>query len=103
MGGDEIVADWLGDVYSEKFNLPAADPVKRLSTVSKRFRNVVFYCSAGGVYFGKYNSNAATFSMNALYLAAQEKIELKFVDLYEMGVDAAAGAAGLKILGLNEY
>jgi hypothetical protein len=103
MAGDEIVADWLGDVYTNKVLTEAS--VVRFSGTSLRLRNVRILNMSGSdyAYVGKYNSSSATFATNAFFLSPTDHINFEFVDLYELGYRKYINAVSLHILGTNTY
>lgn len=105
MAGDEIVANWLGDVYSDNF-LTATVP-QRLHTTSLRFKNVSLqnYHASYSAWIGKYNSNTAAFIADAFYMRNFEEFFYEFVDLYELGASSVGAGqhSSIKILGINEY
>jgi hypothetical protein len=103
MAGDEIVADWLGDVYSN--NVQAVNTPTRFSATSLRYRSVHIYNSdnAASVYIGQYFSTSLAFDGKALIVAPKETILFKFIDLYELGHDGITTDVNLRVLGLNNY
>jgi hypothetical protein len=103
MAGDPIVADWLGDVYSN--NVQAIATPTRFSATSLRYRSVHIYNTdnAASVYIGQFFAATATFDGKALIVGPKETILFKFVDLYELGHDGIAGNVLLRVLGLNKY
>ena len=103
MGGDEIVADWLGDVYSN--SVTAVDAPQRFSAISLRFKTVkiVPYTADQRTWIGKYNSNTATFEAKALYIMPLEILTLANIDLYELGCTRVAADVDIRVLGINEY
>ena len=103
MAGDEITADWLGDVYTNKVLTETG--VVRFSSTSLRLKNVRILNMDGSdyAYIGKYNSSSSTFSTNAFFLAPTDNIKFEFVDLYELGYRKYINAINLHILGTNEY
>jgi hypothetical protein len=103
MAGDEIVADWLGDVYSN--NVQAVNTPTRFSATSLRYRSVHIYNTdaAASVYIGQFFAAGATFDAKALVVGPKETIQFKFIDLYELGHGGIAGDVWLRVLGLNKY
>jgi hypothetical protein len=103
MAGDEIVADWLGDVYSNK--VATAAGVLRFSSTSLRLRNVriLNMHGSGYAYVGKYNSSSSIFSTNAFFLSPTDHINFEFVDLYELGYRQYTASIDLHVLGTNQY
>jgi hypothetical protein len=105
MAGDEITADWLGDVYSAYVTTSAT--VQRFNASTLRFRDVKIYNyhPAEAIYIGKYNSSAATFSNYALLIVGYETMDFKYVDLYELGFRMFTGGTvhTLRVFGSNEY
>lgn len=103
MAGDEIVADWLGDINS--FYINATTSVTRISGTSLRYRSADIFNSTGtiAIYIGWYNSNITTFTNFSIVLKGGESIKLEYVDLYDLGCYCATGTVKLKFLCLNEY
>jgi hypothetical protein len=104
MAGDEIVADWLGDVYSYK--VATAAGVLRFSNTSLRFKNVRItnMHGSGYAYIGEYNSSSSTFStQKAFFLSPTDHINFEFVDLYELGYRQYTASIDLHVLGTNQY
>ena len=103
MGGDEIVADWLGDVYSN--SVLAINTPTRFSATSLRYRSVHVYNgdATASVYIGQYFATGATFDSKALVVGPKETILFKFIDLYELGHGGITGDVPLRVLGLNKY
>jgi len=104
MAGDEIVAEWLGDVYSHRYSL-STSTVTRFSANSLRYRTVHIYNfdAAQNAMIGQYNSNITTFGNNAITLASGNSIKLNFVDLYKLAHLAPGGALYLHLLEINKY
>jgi hypothetical protein len=103
MAGDQIVADWLGDVYSN--NVQAVTAPTRFSATSLRYRSVHIYNTdiAASVYIGQFFAASATFDSKALVVGPKETILFKFVDLYELGHGGITADVWLRVLGLNKY
>ena len=103
MGGDEIVAEWLGDVYSN--SITATDTPQRFNATSLRFKTIKIagYTADQRSWIGKYNSNAATFEANALYLMPLVILTLENIDLYELGCTRVGTNVDIRVLGINEY
>jgi hypothetical protein len=103
MAGDEIVADWLGDVYSN--NVQAVGTPTRFPATSLRYRSVHIYNSdaAASVYIGQFFATSAAFDPKALVIAPKETILFKFIDLYELGYGGITADLWLRVLGLNKY
>jgi hypothetical protein len=103
MAGDEIVADWLGDVYSN--NVQAINTPTRFSAASLRYRSVHIYNTDNGAsaYIGQFFAASATFDSKALVVGPKETILFKFVDLYELGHGGIVANVWLRVLGLNKY
>ena len=103
MAGDEIVAEWLGNVYS-KMMITTGTP-QRLHGSSLRFRNVSIFNiqnSPATCWIGEYL--AAGFSNRAQYLGAKQFMRFEFVDLYALGCQTSGSPASqLRILGTNNY
>jgi hypothetical protein len=102
MAGDEIVADWLGDVYASVITTTAT--AQRLNATSLRFRDVHIYNVSSTIsgWLGKYLSS--NFVDYARLIVPRESISLKFVDLYELGcLSFGAGSCQFRILGINNY
>jgi hypothetical protein len=104
MGGDEIVADWLGDVYSQ-WHTTSNVTVNRFNATSKRFRSFRIYNThnVNGAYIGQYDSALSTFGNRATYLHPFETMKLEFVDIYNLGYLDSGSHVVLDVLGLNEY
>ena len=103
MAGDEIVADWLGDVTS--FRVETSAIVTRFQATSKRFRNVHIHV-ADAVdcgYVGMYHSTYATFKNGAIWVGSLDTIKFEYIDLYELAYAWDGAAVYLKVLGINEY
>jgi hypothetical protein len=105
MAGDEIIADWLGDSYSQSYTTSSTVVNKFYNTCSRRFRGFHIYNphNSYGIYIGQYYPLFATFIGKAIYLRALQNIKLEFVDLYTLGYADAGAHVTLKVLGTNEY
>lgn len=105
MAGDEITAEWLGDVFSESVTTSAS--VQRFYATSLRLRNVKIYNyhPTEPIYIGKYNSSSATFSNYATLIHGYETMSFPFIDLYELGFRMFTGGTvhTLRVLGTNIY
>jgi hypothetical protein len=105
MGGDEIVAEWLGDTYSAYVTTSAS--VQRFSATSLRLKDVKIYNyhNTEVIYIGKYNSSAATVSNYALIIAGYGTMDFKYIDLYELGFRMFTGGTvhTLRVFGSNIY
>ena len=104
MGGDEIVADWLGDINS--FYVTTSGTVTRFSGASLRYRDVHIYNShnANSAWIGWYNGNASTFMDFGVVIGPKEYLKFDFIDLHELGFYRYGGnSAILKLLCINEY
>lgn len=103
MAGDEIVAEWLGDMYSNNYTSTTAP--QRFSATSLRFKNVsVFnYHASNTLYVGKFYTTQAEFQLKSPFLTAFETKEYEFVDLYELGFANGTGVTVAKLTGINEY
>jgi hypothetical protein len=104
MGGDEIVADWLGNVYSQ-WQTTSNVTVNRFYATSKRFRSFHIYNThnVNGAYIGQYDPALSTFGNRAIYLHAFQTMKLEFVDIHELGYLDSGSHVVLMVLGLNEY
>ena len=102
MAGDEIVADWLGDINS--FYINSNTTVVRISATSLRYRTVQIYnlSSSRVIHLGWYNSNSTTFTNYSMKLGHESHIKFEFIDLYNLGC-YSTGAASVRFLCLNEY
>lgn len=105
MGGDEIIADWLGDVYSKNHLTNSVTVNRFYSTSSRRFKCFHIYNPHGtyGVYIGQYYPILATFTSRAIYLRPYQNMKLEFVDIHDLGYADAGANVTLKVLGINEY
>lgn len=104
MGGDEIVADWLGDINS--FYVTTSSTVTRFSGTALRYRNVHIFnpSSSNAAWIGWYNSNATTFMNFALINDTKEYLKFEYIDLYELAFYYYASTATvLKVLCINKY
>jgi hypothetical protein len=104
MGGDEIIADWLGDVYSLTA-VVTTSPV-RFSAVSKRFKSVKIFNPHPTNYFfvGQYFPTIAEFETKGIVLFATKIIEFEFIDINNLAHGDNLGMAGnVTLLGINEY
>lgn len=104
MGGDEIVGEWLGDIYAN--DVTTTSVVQRFSASSLRLRNVKIWNSHAThtAYIGKYYSSVVTFADRAHIIEGHKTMELEFIDLYELGFKYAAGGfLDLHLIGINEY
>ena len=103
MAGDEIVADWLGNVFSDVITTTTAP--QRFKTSSLRFRTVILYVLHGTyhAYVGKYHPTTSVFIAGAILAKASEHLKLQFVDLHELGCSTYGGDVSIRILGINEY
>lgn len=103
MAGDEIVAEWLGNVYAATYNT-STSPL-RFNATSKRFRTLKIFCNSSSyrVYIGKFYANSATFVSYAFSLGPYETIKFEYIDLYELGYKIQASPVSIKVLGINEY
>jgi hypothetical protein len=105
MAGDEIVADWLGETYSQSYTTSSTTVNKFYNTCSRRYRGFHIYNpdAANSICIGQYYPFLATFLSKAIYLRPLQNIKLEFVDLYTLGyVDPGANVT-FKVLGTNEY
>jgi hypothetical protein len=77
MAGDQIVADWLGDVYSN--NVQAVTAPTRFSATSLRYRSVHIYNTdiAASVYIGQFFASIVKHS-----LSAQKKLFYLSLSIY---------------------
>jgi hypothetical protein len=103
MAGDEIVADWLGDVWSDRVETVAT--VQRFSAASKRFKNVDIFNEDATYYgyIGKYVDSVLAFSRDAMFILALGHLKFEFIDLYELGYLKVGTSVFLKVTGTNEY
>jgi hypothetical protein len=103
MAGDEVVADWLGDVWSDVITTTTAP--QRFKSVSLRFRTVRLFVMHGTyhVYIGKYHPTTSVFIAGAVLAKAYESTKLEYVDLHELGCSTYAADVSVRILGINEY
>jgi hypothetical protein len=104
MAGDEIVAEWLGDIYSLTVAVTATPT--RFSAVSKRFKSVKIFNPHVANYFfvGQYFPTIAEFETKAIVLFATKTIEFEFIDIYNLAHGDSLGAAGnATLIGINEY
>ena len=103
MGGDEIVAEWLGSVYTTRITTTGS--VQRLEDVSLRFKSVrVYNATMGGTAaIGKYLSSG--FTNFSQVLGYRGNMYFEYVDLYELGCQTDPGSPDtqLRILGINNY
>ena len=104
MAGDEIVAEWLGDVYSRTVSL-STTVVTRFNATSLRYRTFHIYNDHPSEYadIGQYFSNTGAFHTNSIFLGPGDSIKLNFVDLYELAHFAPNNALNLQVLGINKY
>ena len=98
MGGDDIVADWKGDVYSDKITVAGshsrfADTTIRMH--SFRIKNEGGY----SVCIGQYYSSGSTFNNNAFLIAPGEDIEIKNVNLWYLGYGYYNGSTIIRVIG----
>lgn len=104
MGGDENIAEWLGDMCGDEVTTVASTP-QRFSATSKRFRDVYIHDRSTTIsaYYGKYEVLAADFGPNAFIIYPQNLLHFSFIDLYELGHMALASPTELRVIGINEY
>ena len=98
MGGDDIVADWKGDVYSNRIATSGghsrfADTTIRMQ--SFRIKNVGGY----SVYIGQYYSSTSIFNSHAFLIAPGEDIEIKNVNLWYLGYGYYNGSTTISVIG----
>ena len=105
MAGDEIVAEWLGDVYSKNHTTSSVTVNKFYSTSSRRFKCFHIYNphNSYGVYIGQYYSLLSAFTARAVYLRGYQNMKLEFVDINTLAYADAGANVTLKVLGINEY
>jgi hypothetical protein len=104
MAGDEIVAEWLGDVYSLAV-IVTTSPT-RFSAVSKRFKSVKIFNPHASNYFfvGQYFPTIAEFETKGIAIFATKTIEFEFIDIYNLAHGDSLGMAGnATLIGINEY
>lgn len=103
MAGDEIVADWLGNVTSSR--VLANTTVQRFCGGTLRYRTVTFINNdhTEGVYVGKYYSTTAEFGSKAIVLYPKTNIKFEFLDLYEMAFMQYINTNYITWLGINRY
>lgn len=104
MAGDEIVANWLGEIYS--LTVAVTTTPTRFSAVSKRFKSVKIFNPHVANYFfvGKYYPTIAEFETKGIVLFATKTIEFDFVDIYNLAHGDSLGMAGnATLIGINEY
>ena len=104
MAGDEITAEWLGDLYAIRVTITTA-PL-RFSATSRRFRSVKVFNAhpSDGIFIGKFYATSAEFEYNALTLLPLTTMEFKYIDIYNLGYcDSAGGGSLAKLLGINQY
>lgn len=104
MGGDAIIAEWLGDVYGN--DIRTTSVVQRFSSSSLRLRNVKIWNAHATytAYIGKYYSSVVTFAERAHIITPHETMDFEFIDLYELGLKLCAGGyLDLHIIGINQY
>lgn len=85
MGGDEIVAEWLGDMDAQL--VYTAIPATRFSSTHYRCKNIIVvnnhtsaYC-----YIGKYYTNDNEFLQKAIIIWPKSILKFEYLDLYELG------------------
>ena len=84
MVGDEIVAEFSGEVYGTVLETTSA--VQRFSDTSVRLRFVYIREYAGeNSYIGKYISDRTTFINNTYVLSGTSYRTFKYIDLYNLG------------------
>jgi hypothetical protein len=104
MGGDEITADWLGDINS--FYITTSATVTRFSGAALRYRDVHINnpSASNSAWIGWYNSNATTFMDWAVVINPEAYLKFKYIDLHELGFYRYGGTnTVLKVLCINEY
>lgn len=103
MGGDEITAEWLGNLYGNRIqtsNIP-----QRFFATSKRFRTLILANNSTSSYVrvGKYTSSTSVFTNYSIVMFPSTMMKLEYVDLYELGCIESTPGAYIQIFGINEY
>jgi hypothetical protein len=103
MGGDEIVAEWLGDLSIGK--VVTSTTVQRFCDSSARFKTIKFnnYTTDKYTYLGKYNADSGAFVAYAFLMGPFAIVTFEYADLYEFGCVQSTGSATLKWLGVNKF
>jgi hypothetical protein len=103
MGGDENVAEWLGDVWANRVQTSATPT--RFNATPLRFKSVDISNNdpTDHAYIGKYYSSDATFIANATIIRAYNTKHFEYLDLYEFGYRTQSGTVYLQIICINEY
>jgi hypothetical protein len=103
MAGDEIVAEWLGDVFST--NMQIQSTPTRFWNVSKRFKTFRIWNPqpACSVYVGKYHSVSGTFNANAFVIGPDGIMEFTYIDIHEIAYNYYNCHQFIRVIGINEY
>ena len=92
MVGDEITAEFSGDVFNKRISM-TTDAVYRFSDTSLRLKYLyISTITYEAWYIGKYNADRATFIASAPLLDAGIEFHLQWVDLYNLGCTRPTGA-----------
>lgn len=99
MTGDEIVAEFAGEVYSARITTTSA--VQRFSATSLRLKHVYIkeFIGSYSSYIGLYNADRTTFLASAFPLDPYGAITLQSVDLYNLGHAWSSAAAHYGLIG----
>ena len=105
MGGEEILAEWSGDLESGYITTTAT--AQRFCASSQRYKLLKFYheSSAHYSYLGKYYVTAAEFENKAFAMWPLVYLKFEYADLYEFAAKMAFGSGAVKVkwIGINRY
>jgi hypothetical protein len=99
MAGDEIVAEFAGEVYGK--HITTTEAVQRFSETSVRLKCLVIEMGLGTstFYVGPYNSNRTVFLTTTFKLVASKMLTLHYVDLYNLGNAWVTATGFIDIIG----
>ena len=103
MAGDEIDAEWLGDIWSDRVTT-STTPTKFSSTIA-RFRDVVV-CNNNAsnyAYVGKYYGSDTEFIAKACIIWEKCHLKFQFIDINQLAFRSCSGAQYLSIICVNQY
>jgi hypothetical protein len=99
MTGDEVVAEFAGEVFTKR--IATTEAVQRFHPSSLRLKYLKIEESVGTYksYIGLYNANRPLFIANAYILPPSGVLILHYVDLYNLGHAWYTAAAYSSMIG----